>query len=38
MLACSSNRALISTTTSTCLPDRAACTKASTMGDSPLVR
>ena len=38
MFARSSNRALISTTTTTCLPASAASISASTIGDSPLVR
>jgi hypothetical protein len=38
MLACSSNRALISTSATTCLPAAAASTSASTMGESPEVR
>ena len=38
MLARSSNRALISTTTTTCLPASAASMSASTIGDWPLVR
>ena len=38
MLACSSKRALISTSASTCLPASAASIKASMMGESPDVR
>ncbi len=38
MLACSSKRALISTSTTTCLPAAAAATRASTIGLSPDVR
>ena len=38
MFAFSSNRALISTTTTTCLPASAASISASTIGDWPLVR
>jgi hypothetical protein len=38
MLLVSSKRALISTITSTCLPDSAASTRASMIGESPEVR
>ena len=38
MLACSSKRALISTSTITCLPASAASISASTIGESPEVR
>ena len=38
MFACSSKRALISTSTTTCLPASAASISASTTGESPEVR
>ena len=38
MLACSSNRALISTSATTCLPASAASMSALTIGESPDVR
>jgi hypothetical protein len=38
MFACSSKRAFTSTSTTTCLPARAAAIRASTTGESPLVR